>query len=159
MGTVRGQLPFKVVGDRESALHIPKYKHVVIDTKARPEPEDLRAIAQGCHLLVIPTTPDPLSLKAMLLTVQALQNIGSDRYRVLLSIVPPRPSRDGDEARELLIQNGIPVFDGAIRRLVAFQRAALEGTTVEATDRTGFGWQDYVRIGKQVEKLASRVVE
>ena len=35
-----------------------------------------------------------------MLTVEALNSIGAGRYKVLLPIVPPRPSRDGDEARE-----------------------------------------------------------
>ena len=30
--------------------------------------------------------------------VEALRGIGSDRFRILLTVVPPRPSRDGEEA-------------------------------------------------------------
>ena len=55
-----------------------------------------------------------------MLTVKALQAIGTNNYRVLLTIVPPRPSRDGDEAKSLLQQGAIPFFESGIRRLVAF---------------------------------------
>ena len=79
---------------------------------------------------MIPCTPDPLSLRALGLTVTALKSIGADRYRVLLTVVPPRPSRDGDDAREMIEQMGLPLFSASIPRLVAFQRAVLEGTTV-----------------------------
>lgn len=82
-----GKLPFRVVDERQAALHARSYEHIVIDTKARPEEEDLRALALGCHLLVIPCTPDPLSLRALTLTVSALRTIGADRYRVLLTVV------------------------------------------------------------------------
>ena len=51
-----GKLPFKVVDERQAALHAKEFEHIVIDTKARPDEEDLRAWsgACGCHLLVIP---------------------------------------------------------------------------------------------------------
>jgi chromosome partitioning protein len=153
-----GNLPFKVVDERQAAMQARSFEHIVIDTKARPDEEDLRALALGCHLLVIPCTPDPLSLRALRLTVTALKNIGADRYRVLLTVVPPRPSRDGDDAREMLEQMGLPVFDRYIPRLVAFQRAVLEGTTVaELKDIRGLqGWEEYQQIGQQIDGLVTR---
>jgi chromosome partitioning protein len=150
-----GNLPFKVIDERQAALHARSFEHIVIDTKARPEEEDLRALALGCHLLVIPCTPDPLSLRALRLTVTALKSIGADRYRVLLTVVPPRPSRDGDDAREMIGQMDLPLFQASIPRLVAFQRAVLEGTTVaELKDSRGQqGWEEYKRVGSETEQL------
>ena len=112
----------------------------------------LKALADGCDLLVIPTTPDVLALDALMLTVTALQSIGADNYRVLLTIVPPRPSRDGDEARSLLRQGGIPFFESGIPRLVAFQKAALAGVPVFAVrdPRARLAWKDYERLGKEI---------
>ena len=153
-----GKLPFKVVDERQAALHARSFEHIVIDTKARPDEEDLRALALGCHLLVIPCTPDPLSLRALGLTVTALKTIGADRYRVLLTVVPPRPSRDGDDAREMIQEMGLPVFRAAIPRLVAFQRAVLEGTTVGGLKdpRGQQAWEEYQRVGEETATLAGR---
>lgn len=153
-----GKLPFRVVTEREAALHAREFEHIVIDTKARPEEEDLKELARGCHLLVIPCTPDPLSLQALRLTIQSLQAIGADRYRVLLTVVPPKPSRDGEDAREMLSSLGVPVFSTSIRRLVAFQRAVLEGTTVAEVEdpRSRVGWEDYDAIGHEMLGLATR---
>ncbi len=153
-----GKLPFRVVTEREAALHAREFEHIVIDTKARPEEEDLKELARGCHLLVIPCTPDPLSLQALRLTIQSLQAIGADRYRVLLTVVPPKPSRDGEDAREMLSSLGVPVFSTSIRRLVAFQRAVLEGTTVAEVEdpRSRAGWEDYDAIGNEMLGLATR---
>jgi chromosome partitioning protein len=150
-----GKLPFQVVDERQAALHARSFEHIVIDTKARPEEEDLRALALGCHLLVIPCTPDPLSLRALRLTVNALKTIGADRYRVLLTVVPPRPSRDGEDAREMIEQMGLPVFRASIPRLVAFQRAVLEGTIVSGLKdpRGQQGWEEYKRVGAEAVKL------
>jgi len=154
-----GKLPFKVVDERQAALHAKSFEHIVIDTKARPDEEDLRALALGCHLLVIPCTPDPLSLRALGLTVTALKSIGADRYRVLLTVVPPRPSRDGEDARDMIEQMGLPLFEATIPRLVAFQRAVLEGTTVAGLkDPRGHQvWEDYQRVGKETVELVTRV--
>lgn len=153
-----GKLPFTVVDERQAAMHARTFEHIVIDTKARPDEEDLRALALGCHLLVIPCTPDPLSLRALRLTVSALKNIGAERFRVLLTVVPPRPSRDGDDAREMIGQMGLPLFRASIPRLVAFQKAVLEGTTVlEVRDPRGqAGWEEYQRVGKEAAMIGSR---
>jgi chromosome partitioning protein len=154
-----GKLPFKVVDERQAALHAKSFEHIVIDTKARPDEEDLRALALGCHLLVIPCTPDPLSLRALGLTVTALKSIGADRYRVLLTVVPPRPSRDGDDARDMIEQMGLPLFESSIPRFVAFQRAVLEGTTVAGLKdpRGQQAWEEYQRVGKETVGLVTRV--
>ena len=148
----RGELPFKVVDDRQAARYARNYEHVIIDTEARPEDDDLKALADGCDLLVIPTTPDALALDALMLTVKVLQGIGTNSYRVLLTIIPPRPSRDGEEARSSLQQRTIPLFEAGIRRLVAFQKAALAGVPVFAVrdPRAQLAWSDYEKMGEEI---------
>lgn len=124
----------------------------MIDTEARPNEEDLRALADGCDLLVIPTTPDALALDALILTVEALEKVGANRYRILLTIIPPKPSRDGAEARQMLKRRGLPVFKGEIKRLVAFQKASLAGVPVYdvGAPRAGQAWADYEGVGKEI---------
>jgi chromosome partitioning protein len=148
----RGELPFKVVDERQAARYAPKYEHIIIDTEARPEREDLEALAEGCDLLVIPTSPDALALEALLQTVDALRGVGATRYKILLTLVPPRPSRDGVEARSMLEAARLPLFAGEIRRLVAFQKAALAGVPVAlAPDKRALrAWLDYERVGKEI---------
>ena len=148
----RGQLPFKVVDERQASKYARQFQHCVIDTEARPEEEDLRALADGCDLLIIPTTPDGLALDALMLTVKALDGLRTSGYRILLSIIPPRPSRDGDEARSTLREAGLPLLTQGVRRLVAFQKAALAGVPVYAVDdpRANLGWEDYQQVGKEI---------
>jgi chromosome partitioning protein len=150
--TKRGSLPFKVVDERQAARFAREYENIVIDTQARPSQEDLQALADGCDLLVIPTTPDALALDALVLTVDALHSLKADRYRILLTMIPPRPSRDGEEAWTMLTEARMPLFTGRIRRLVAFQKAALAGVAVSAVHdpRAGQGWEDYVCVGKEL---------
>lgn len=150
----RGSLPFPVCDERQAAKLSRDYDNLVIDTKARPEKEDLKALADGCDLLIIPTTPDALSMDALILTVDALQDIGTDRYRILLTIVPPRPNHDGVEARQTIQEAKLPIFKGEIPRLVAYQRAALQGSLVENVkdDRAEIAWNSYQAIGKEILK-------
>lgn len=148
----RGNLPVKVVDERQAARFARDFEHVVIDTQARPSREDLEALADGCDLLIIPSTPDALALDALILTVDALKGLGADRYRVLLTMLPPKPSRDGDEARAMLDGAGVPLFAGGIRRMVAFSKAALAGVPIcdVADPRARDGWGDYEAIGREM---------
>jgi chromosome partitioning protein len=148
----RGALPFKVVDERQAARFARDFEHVVIDTQARPGRADLEALAGGCDLLIVPTTPDALALDALMLTVDALRGLGAERFRVLLTMVPPRPSRDGDEARAMIEGAALPIFAGSIRRAVVFQKAALQGAVVSAVrdPRAAEAWGDYARVGAEI---------
>lgn len=150
----RGDLPFKVIDERQAAKFAKNYQHIVIDTQARPEQEDLEALAEGCDLLILPTTPDALSLDALMQTVNVLKSLFANQYRILITRVPSKPRRDGEEAREMLIEAGLPVFKGSIRDAVAFQKAALAGVPVNkvADQRAKIAWRDYQGIGQEVMK-------
>lgn len=148
----RGQLPFPIASARQLARAAREYEHVIIDTQARPSQEDLKELADGCDLLVIPSTPDALSLDALMLTVEALRSLEAERYKILLTIIPPKPSHDAFEARAMLAEEQLPVFDTGVRRLAAFQKAALAGGLVQDVDdpRALWGWQDYTAVGKEI---------
>ena len=150
----RGTLPFKVIDERQAARFSRDFDHIVIDTQARPSREDLEALSGGCDLLVVPTTPDAMALDALLLMVDTLKSLGANQYRVLLTVIPPKPSRDGEEARSMLGEAGLPLFSTGVRRLAAFQKAALHGIPVlEVNDpRAHLGWDDYVAVGKELGK-------
>jgi len=155
--------PFRVVDERQAAKQARNYEHIVIDTEARPELEDLRELVEGCDFLILPTTPDILSLDALRLTIEELKSLGADQFKVLLTIVPPRPNHDFEDAALILNQNEIPVFRTYIRRLVAFQKAALAGVLVQAAkdSRAADAWSDYLSIGAELFEYlnARRIME
>jgi chromosome partitioning protein len=145
-------LPFRVVDELQGVRYARQFEHIVIDTQARPSKDDLKLLAGGCDLLVLPTTPDSLSLEALLLTVGALRELNFDAFKILLTIIPPKPNRDADEARALLEELELPVFEAHIPRLIAFQRAALRGVPVYDVEdpRATAAWQDYERAGREI---------
>src|SRR3954468_16061594 len=148
----RGQFPFQVIDERQGIRRAGDFVHTVIDTEAHPSREDMEALAGGCDLLIIPSTPDRLSLDALVDTVTVLRSLGADRWRILLTMVPPPPSRAGIEARETLQEAGLPLFTGGLRRYTAFQTAADLGVIVaEVKDaRAPLGWEDYQKVGAEV---------
>ncbi len=150
--TRRGALPFKVIDVRQTARYARDFEHIVIDTVVEPTPDDLRHVAGGCDLLVLPTTPDVRALETLMLSVAALQSAGADNYRILLTMVPIRPCRAADEARAMLEARNLPLFKGEVHRLVAFRKAAFMGVPVYAvqTTRAATAWQDYEQVGREI---------
>lgn len=147
-----GGLPFKVIDERQAAMQARNFEHIIIDTQARPEKEDLEQLAAGCDLLILPTTPDALALDALQQTILSLKQLGTDRFKILLTIVPPKPSKEGDEARNAFIEAGLPVFKNYIRRYAAFPKAAHAGVIVcDVSDSNAKqAWNDYCAIGKEI---------
>lgn len=147
----RKGLPCSVVTEKQMAKHLANYSHVVIDTEAHPSDADLKDLSEGCDLLILPSTPDALSLGALQHTIDRLQSFRVTNYKVLLTICPPR-SPDVREARKWFDENGWPSFKGEIRRFVAFQKAALRGLPVyEVSDPYALSaWSDYQAIGKEI---------
>ncbi len=151
----RGALPCTVATEKQLAKYARDFDNIVIDTEAHPGPSDLRELAESCDLLVLPSTPDALSLDALMLTVESLEAIGARNYKVLLSIVPPRPNHDADDARAMLKTRGLLTFKSEIRRLIAFQKAALAGVPVyevKNEPRAGDAWADYESVGKEIAR-------
>ena len=147
----RGHLPFTVADERKAMKVIQGRDFIVIDTPARPDSTDLKELAEGCDLLILPTTPDVVSLEPMLETARAL---GEASYRALLTIVPPKPSREGEAMRDDLRDNGVPIFEAMIRRAAGFQKAALAGIPIKAmTGRDRLGWLDYEAVGKEIMEI------
>jgi chromosome partitioning protein len=95
-----------------------------------------------------------MALEALLLMVDTLKELGTERYRVLITVIPPKPRRDGEEARSTLEEVGLPLFSVGIRELSAFQKAALRGVPVcDVKDpRAALGWDDYVSVGKELAR-------
>jgi chromosome partitioning protein len=148
-----GRLPFRVVPERQIGLELSQtsYDFMVVDTEANPPDDDFAELVRACHFAVIPATPDALGLQSAAQTTAKLRRAAdSVRFKVLLTIVAPKPNRDGEDAMQYLSDQGIPHFRASIRRIVAFQRAVLEGVTVDKVDRTNLGWQDYTQTGDEL---------
>lgn len=146
------KLPFKVVDEKQAVKFARDFEHIIVDTPARPAPEELKTIAAGCDLLILPTSPDALAMGATLQMVNAMQALTAN-YKLLLTLVPPAPNRVGIEARASIEGAGLPLFKTGIRRLAVFQKAALEGVPVnqvKGDEYAGIAWRCYAEVGQEI---------
>jgi chromosome partitioning protein len=146
-------LPFKVVSHAQMVNHIREHVHVVIDTEGNPSDDDFKDLANNCDLLVIPAVPESVATDGLTLTLSKLQALKNERYRVLLTMVPPKPRTEGQQLREMLEEQNIPLFKAEIPRLAAFEKAAADGLPVSSVkdDRNAArAWKAYEAIGKEI---------
>lgn len=146
------QLSFTVADERQAMKIIPGMEFVIIDTPARPNSDDLKELAKGCDLLILPTSPDVVSLEPMLETAR---DVGEAKFRALITIVPPHPSREGEMMRDDLNEGGIPVFKTMIRRTVGFAKAAMSGRPIRDVEdaRARAAWGDYKSLGDEIMEM------
>jgi chromosome partitioning protein len=144
-------LKFQVF-DSEDDLGEPN--HIVIDTPARTEPEELKPLLQGSKLLIIPTMITAFSLEATITTLKGLDKPPKDRYRVLLTKVPSRSKSRESQAREALESVGIPVFKASIKDRIIYADGELAGLTVDRLkgNAAKAAWSDYEALGKEILK-------
>ncbi|MFO0890925.1 MAG: ParA family protein [Isosphaeraceae bacterium] len=149
-----GELPFKIADERLAGRLAGQFENLVFDTKARPEKSDLVALAEGCDLLIIPTTPDAMALEALTLMLDMLSDINVKHFRVLITKVPPPPRPVGRQVREALVEAEIPLFETHVRLYAAFEKAAEQGILVrDVKDRNASEcWADYVAVTKEVSR-------
>jgi chromosome partitioning protein len=151
-GTGKG-LPFKVISHAQMVAHIRDYEHVVIDTEGNPNDDDIRDLAASCDILVVPAVPESVATDGLTHTLEMLQKLGNNKYKVLLTMVPPAPRTEGKLLRKILEQENIPIFKSEIPRLAAFEKAAAEGVPVcdVKDDRNSArAWQTYEDVGKEM---------
>jgi chromosome partitioning protein len=148
----RGSLPFTIVDQRQAVKMVAGHDYILIDTPARPETDDLKELSKGCDLLILPTTPDVVSLGPLL---EFTKNIRDTVYRVFLTIVPPAPNKEAEAIKQDLQDSGIPFFQTTIRRSVAYAKAALAGITVKEVDdyKQRVFWADYENLGWEIVEI------
>ena len=151
--SAKGRLPFPVVDEREGIKAARNFDNIVIDTAARPETEEIKSLARGCDLLLLPTSPDVLAMGALKANIQTLRQLNVQNFKILITLIPPKPSTVGIEARDYLRKAGLPVLDEMVRRLAVYPKAALEGCTVRDVkgDRLrNVAWKNYRNVGDEI---------
>lgn len=102
--------------------------HVIVDTAAGEQPDDLIDLARHADRVVVPAVPSALDLVVALSTVRLLAPHADTR--AVLVKTPPPPQVDASEARDVFEGNGQRVLKTEIRRRKLYEIAALEGVLV-----------------------------
>ena len=156
---IRGELPFSVVPVEAAAKATRSADVVITDGQASSDEEELRHLAVGSGLVLLPTSP-----KARAVELARLLQIVKVPHAVLLVKVDTRQQRAADEARAALQTFGLSVMTSEIPLLAAFDKAESLGVAVfDAADDRGrsdprrmAGWSAYLSVAQEIECLISK---
>jgi len=148
----KDRIPFTVCDGNEDPG---SFKHLVVDTPARTEPDELLPLAESSDLLIIPTTITLFALEPAIATLDTLASLSGDRYRILLTMLPRGYKRE-NIAREALKERRLSLFKAGIKQrpLNVFGDAELEGVPVNQLrgEAAAAAWSDYEALGREIMK-------
>lgn len=145
----KSTLPFVVTSANSEQ---PEHDIIIFDTAARTADEDLSELIEASSLLIIPTRLDIYDIRATIALAQTLEK-APDRYRILLTGIPPRGKRLFNEAQAMFDDAGLMSFDSGIRYLAVYRDAAFHGTPIAMYSNAGKkAFQDYQLIGKTIQQ-------
>jgi chromosome partitioning protein len=143
-------LPFFVASQAGATRLIQKYTHIITDTQARPEVEELEDLVNSSDLIILPTTPNHLDVDVTLKAIEMLQPMNAN-FKILLTRVDAR-TRNGKEARKTFQELQLPVFKAEIPLLIAFEKASTKGAIVRdiSDPRARTAWRTYESVGQEI---------
>ncbi len=159
----RGNLPFPVFPVSSAAKASRSSEIVITDGQASSDQEELKHLAYGSDLVILPTTAKARSVELTVELANLLSNLKVN-HAVVIVKVDFRQQKAAQQAKAALENFGLYVFDTFIPLLAAFDKAEASGNAVfEAVDDLGrsdprrmTGWSAYCSIASQIPCLISK---
>ena len=159
----RGNLPFPVFPVSSAAKASRSSEIVITDGQASSDQEELKHLAYGADLVILPTTAKARSVELTVELANLLSNLKVN-HAVVIVKVDFRQQKAAQQAKAALENFGLYVFDTFIPLLSAFDKAEASGNAVfEAVDDLGrsdprrmTGWSAYCSIASQIPCLISK---
>ncbi len=159
----RGNLPFPVFPVSSAAKASRSSEIVITDGQASSDQEELKHLAYGSDLVILPTTAKARSVELTVELANLLSNLKVN-HAVVIVKVDFRQQKAAQQAKAALENFGLYVFDTFIPLLSAFDKAEASGNAVfEAVDDLGrsdprrmSGWSAYCSIASQIPCLISK---
>ncbi len=159
----RGNLPFPVIPVSSAAKASRSSEIVITDGQASSDQEELKHLAYGSDLVILPTTAKARSVELTVELANLLTNLKVN-YAVVIVKVDFRQQKAAQQAKAALENFGLYVFDTFIPLLSAFDKAEASGNAVfDAVDDLGrsdprrmTGWSAYCSIASQIPCLISK---
>jgi len=159
----RGNLPFPVFPVNSAAKASRSSEIVITDGQASSDQEELKHLAYGSDLVILPTTAKARSVELTVELSNLLSNLKVN-HAVVIVKVDFRQQKAAQQAKAALENFGLYVFDTFIPLLSAFDKAEASGNAVfEAVDDLGrsdprrmTGWSAYCSIASQIPCLISK---
>ena len=159
----RGNLPFPVFPVSSAAKASRSSEIVITDGQASSDQEELKHLAYGSDLVILPTTAKARSVELTVELANLLSNLKVN-HAVVIVKVDFRQQKAAQQAKAALENFGLYVFDTFIPLLSAFDKAeALGSAVLDAVDDLGrsdprrmTGWSAYCSIASQIPCLISK---
>ena len=159
----RGNLPFPVFPVSSAAKASRSSEIVITDGQASSDQEELKHLAYGSDLVILPTTAKARSVELTVELANLLSNLKVN-HAVVIVKVDFRQQKAAQQAKAALENFGLYVFDTFIPLLSAFDKAEALGNAVfEAVDDLGrsdprrmTGGSAYCSIASQIPCLISK---
>ncbi len=159
----RGNLPFPVFPVSSAAKASRSSEIVITDGQASSDTEELKHLAYGSDLVILPTTAKARSVELTVELASLLSTLKVN-HAVVIVKVDFRQQKAAQQAKAALENFGLHVFDTFIPLLSAFDKAEASGNAVfEAVDDLGrsdprrmTGWSAYCSIASQIPCLISK---
>jgi len=159
----RGNLPFPVFPVSSAAKASRSSEIVITDGQASSDQEELKHLAYGSDLVILPTTAKARSVELTVELAKLLSELKVN-HAVVIVKVDFRQQKAAQQAKAALENVGLYVFDTFIPLLSAFDKAEASGNAVsEAADDLGrsdprrmTGWSAYCSIASQIPCLISK---
>ena len=159
----RGNLPFPVFPVNSAAKASRSSEIVITDGQASSDQEELKHLAYGSDLVILPTTAKARSVELTVELANLLSNLKVN-HAVVIVKVDFRQQKAAQQAKAALENFGLYVFDTFVPLLSAFDKAEASGNAVfDAVDDLGrsdprrmTGWSAYCSIASQIPCLISK---
>ena len=159
----RGNLPFPVFPVSSAAKASRSSEIVITDGQASSDQEELKHLAYGSDLVILPTTAKARSVELTVELAKLLSDLKVN-HAVVIVKVDFRQQKAAQQAKAALENFGLYVFDTFIPLLSAFDKAeALGSAVLDAVDDLGrsdrrpmTGWSAYCSIASQIPCLISK---
>ena len=155
------RLPFDFADETDPAhllrLRTLPYDTILIDTPGNlTDSGILCAALDVADFAIVPTEPEALCIEPMVRTIRTLIEPRGILFRVLLSKVDFRIPGQWANARDLLEQLELPMFDGVIRRYKIHADAPIDGSVVTQYTGSRQRWkalEDYRLVASQLSRI------
>ena len=159
----RGNLRFPVFPVSSAAKASRSSEIVITDGQASSDQEELKHLAYGSDLVILPTTAKARSVELTVELAKLLSELKVN-HAVVIVKVDFRQQKAAQQAKAALENFGLYVFDTFIPLLSAFDKAeALGSAVLDAVDDLGrsdprrmTGWSAYCSIASQIPCLISK---
>lgn len=100
-----------------------------IDTQGNPNLGELGQLSENMDLVIVPCGVDAGEVTATLRSIQEAE-LKTESYKILLTRIPPNPSKRGEKLHAQFQEAGLPVFEQYVQNRVCHYDANESGLTL-----------------------------